>query len=392
MGYSDDIMHLLQKQLTRGPLEEDEQLQLKDWLTRSPYNQQLWENISGENWLEEHLRIYMTYDAENIWEKTLAHRRKAAVRPLFGRGRWIAAAIFLGIAIGAYYWVAFKKQPAPDTIVMNASDIGPGKAGAILTLSDGSQVVLDSLANGVIAAQNGAQAILQNGQLTYKMTGGQATGVTYNTMTTPKGRQFHLILPDGTKAWLNAASTITFPTVFNGKDRQVSVSGEVYLEVTKNAKMPFIVHVNNKTRIAVLGTDFNISAYNDEATVNTTLITGSVRVSEGQSSVLLRPGQQAQISNMKSQRGITVIDRADVEKVTAWKHGAFNFEGMRLEEAMRQLERWYDIEVVYENGIPDVHFWGEIGRDLSLSAVLKILSGTKLKFRIEQNRKLIIMR
>ena len=223
-----------------------------------------------------------------------AHRD---IRPLllFRRRWWAAASIILVLGIGAYLWSARKKNAAPAVVAadtrVNTPDIPPGKDGAILTLADGSQVVLDSLGSGVIALQNGARAVIKNGELVYDLTRAGTGGVAYNTMTTPKGRQFILLLPDGTKVWLNAASSIRYPTVFSGRERKVELTGEAYFEVAKNVRLPFLVNVNDKATVEVLGTNFNVNAYEDEASINTTLLEGSVKVN----GTVIKPGQQVQV-------------------------------------------------------------------------------------------------
>jgi ferric-dicitrate binding protein FerR (iron transport regulator) len=307
--------------------------------------------------------------------------------PFLRRWGWAAAAsVILLLGISAYFLV-YQKHKVPAVLAKKNVDIPPGKEGAVLTLADGSQVLLDSLGNGLIAMQNGAQALIKNGALVYDVTG-KATGeVLYNTMSTPKGRQFSLLLPDGTKVWLNAASSIRYPTVFAGKERKVEVTGEAYFEVEKNTALPFKVNIDNRAEIEVLGTSFNVNAYQEETRIRTTLLDGLVRVSKAGRAALVQPGQQAQITN-----DITIVNNADIEKVMAWKKGAFNFEGLSLQEAMRQLERWYDIEVVYEGEVPDIRFWGKTSRTIPLEGLLKALSGAQLKFRIQQGRKLVIMK
>jgi ferric-dicitrate binding protein FerR (iron transport regulator) len=290
-------------------------------------------------------------------------------------------------------------------------DLPPGKNGAILTLADGSKVVLDSLGNGVVATQNGSKILLNNGQLAYSTSnnGHPASGaadspavITYNTMTTPKGRQFQLLLPDGTKIWLNAASSVRYPTRFTDMERKVQVTGEAYFEVAQNAKAPFVVTVDEQTEIQVLGTHFNINSYADETSINTTLLEGSVRVIHAGEKALLRLGQQAQVPVDKAaQTGgqpsetardhIKVLSNVNIDKVVAWKNGVFDFQDASLEEVMRQLERWYDIEVVYEKNIPKLEFFGRMGRDLTLSNVLRGLELSKVHFRMEGERRLVIL-
>lgn len=319
---------------------------------------------------------------------------------------WAAASVLLLCCIGTYLQVRHSREEMLRKAYCShlKQDFGPGKDGAVLTLANGEKVVLDSLHNGVIATQNGTQVLLKNGQLTYDMTEGATGDIAYNTMSTPKGRQFHLQLPDGTQVWLNSASSIRYPTAFTGKERKVAVTGETYFEVAKNAKMPFKVEVNDREEIEVLGTQFNVNAFENEASLNTTLLEGSLRVRPGQPTqatmggVLLQPGQQARITAglLSSDRGagppqqIRVINDADIDKVMAWKNGLFNFNEATLEEVMKQLERWYDIEVVYEKGIPDIQFFGKMTKNISLSDLLTILEKSKVHFRIE-DRKLIVL-
>lgn len=307
--------------------------------------------------------------------------------------RWsrAAAAVLLVLAAGAYYWTSHKKNTPPAVAAAKATEIGPGREGATLTLADGSSIKLDSLSNGVIAKQNGAQVVLANGQVAYAPTGNTNGDVVFNTMSTPRGRQFRLTLPDGTQVWLNAASSVRYPTVFPGKERKVEVTGEAYFEVVKNPAVPFRVSINNKAEIEVLGTHFNVNAYENEQSVATTLLEGSVRVAanrSGSKDVILQPGQQAQLSNANTTE-IKVVKNANTEKAIAWKNGLFYFDGATLAEIMRQMERWYDIEVVYENGIPDIEFEGEMTKDVSLNGLLTMLKRTDVRFRIE-GRKLIV--
>lgn len=285
--------------------------------------------------------------------------------------RWMRAAAVVAVLIltAAVLFLTNRQQPRLITA---------GGQGAILTLADGSQVVLDSLADGIIAHQSGAQVSLQNGHLSYGAGSGEAA---YNVMSVPKGRQFRLTLPDGTGVWLNSASSIRFPTAFKGRERRVEIKGEAYLEIARNADMPFHVSVNGQTDIEVLGTSFNINAYDNEPAIAATLLEGSIKVN----GVILKPGQQARINGK-----MEIVNHVNIEKVTAWKNGFFNFSGASLQEVMRQLERWYDISVVYEKGIPDISFSGEISKDVSLKELLVILDKAEVRFRLE-GHKLIVM-
>jgi transmembrane sensor len=261
----------------------------------------------------------------------------------------------------------------------------PGKYGAILTLADGKKLVIDSLNNGLIAQQNGSQVKLKNGELTYEATGSGSESVTYNTMTTPRGRQFQLQLPDGTRVWLNAASTISFPTVFNGDKRIVNITGEAYFEVVKN-KRPFVVNAGNKAAIEVLGTHFNVRVYNDEAVMKTTLIEGAVRVSANRQNKTMRAGQQVQVQTNDQ---IILIDAADTDQAIAWKKGFFNFKGYDIKSMMRDISRWYDLDVVYESEPAPRSIVGEMERSFTLSETMATLKDLGIKYRLE-GKKLII--
>ncbi|GEL10300.1 FecR family protein [Flavobacterium glycines] len=295
--------------------------------------------------------------------------------------RKIAVAASILVAIGIGTLVLFqKKDQSPVTVALKTTDDkDPGKSGAILTLSNGSKIVLDSVGNGLLANQNNTTVSKKNGGLVYKA--GRNARVAYNTMTTPRARQYNLELSDGTKVWLNASSSIIFPTSFAPNERKVILTGEAYFEVAKDKKRPFRVAVNGM-QVNVLGTHFNINAYDDEASVNTTLLEGSVLITEKAKKVLLKPGQQAQ----KQKSGaITVNDNVNLEEVMGWKNGVFYFENANLQTVLRQLSRWYDVDVVFEKGIPARTFEGEIQRNLQLSQVLKILEKNKVHFKIDGN-------
>ena len=284
-----------------------------------------------------------------------------------------AAAVALLLAAGTYYWTTRQAHHLPVTL----TDIAPGSEGAILTLADGTSIPLDSAHAGKIASQGGATASLSGNSLIYDKNG---TENVFNTMSTPNGRQFQLVLPDGTKVWLNAASAVRYPTVFTGNERHVDVTGEAYFEVAPDAGKPFSVNVNNKATIEVLGTNFNVNAYNNEEMISTTLLEGSVRVG----GIIIKPGQQAQIVNQSGGQ-VKVVENANVEKAIAWKNGWFNFENVPLQEAMRQLERWYDIRVVYEKGVPDVELAGKMTRGVTLRGLLVVLEELGVHNKLECN-------
>ncbi|QEC43957.1 FecR family protein [Pseudobacter ginsenosidimutans] len=314
--------------------------------------------------------------------------------------RWTAAAavVLLSLVSVLYFLLPENKQVAPTN--KQITIINPGSEGAVLTLADGVQMVIDTTLNGVVAAQNGSEVVVADGAMRYRPQEGKQGLVEYNTMTTPTGKQFQFTLPDGTKVWLNAASSIKYPTSFKGNTREVEVSGEAYFDVTHNAKQPFIVQAGKDARIEVLGTSFNVNAYPDEQDIRTTLESGLVmiratghnRSANTIKETLLKPGQQAVVavlSNGSKEKGITINTEVKIEKVTAWKKGLFNFEGSSLVEVMKELERWYNIEVVYEGAPPTMKFYGKIGKQLPLNDLLEVLDKSKVKFMIE-GRKLIV--
>jgi len=266
------------------------------------------------------------------------------------------------------------------------NDVLPGGDKATLTLADGSTVILDEAKNGILAQQGSSKIIKVGAKLLYDPTDKNSKDVVYNTISTPKGGQYQLELPDGSLVWLNATSSIHFPTSFAGKERRVEITGEAYFEVAKNRDMPFIVSVNG-AEVQVLGTHFNVNAYSDEDNVKTTLLEGSVRFVHGVNADMLKPGQQSQLAGDGQ---VKVVSNVDVDEVVAWKNGMFDFENAGIETVMRQLSRWYDVEIEYK-GKPDDLFIAEIRRQIKLSDALKALELTgKVKFEI-QGKKIIVM-
>lgn len=351
------------------------------------------EPLLGERLHEELARLKAAAPSEDpraarVWEKIApsVHAVKKAGRIRVLSTRWIryAAAILIVLGVGAYLWTSKEKSKADTQLA--TGDIQPGRSGAILTLADGSKVNLDSLSTPTLPEQNGTQVLLKDGSLAYNAASAKAGEVLYNTMSTPKGRQFSVQLPDGTKAWLNAASSIRYPTAFTGAERSITVSGEVYLEVARDVKRPFKVKANDRAEIEVLGTSFDVKAYPDDADMRTTLLEGAVRLRTHGQAQTLRPGQQAIVRpNGEAQ----LVKNADIQKIMAWKNGLFNFQDESLDEVMKQLERWYDIDVKYIGDPPKQKFFGELGRDLTLSQVIETLREVGIRFSIE-GRTLIV--
>jgi transmembrane sensor len=299
-----------------------------------------------------------------------------------------AAAVLLLIATGGWWLMKNDKAALLGKNGQKSATIRPGGNKATLTLANGQVIALEEAANGALSTQGGAKIIkLKSGQLAYNSEQGEAAGTpaALNTLATPRGGQYQLTLPDGTVVWLNAASSITFPTKFTGRAREVQVKGEAYFEVAANAQQPFLVKTGGM-EVQVLGTSFNLMAYGDEQTIKTTLVQGAVKVVNGDRNILLQPGQQARLDNS----GEMKVVKADLDATIAWKNGLFTFNDANIEEVMRQIGRWYDMEIVYPEGIPQDMFRGEMFRSEQIDTVLKILEASGVNFRVEK-RKIIVM-
>ena len=315
----------------------------------------------------------------------------------FYKQRWfqaVAAAVFLIFSASTVLLLLNSKKKNMDQVAIKATDrvspVVPGKANAILTLADGSTIMLDSASNGQLTQQGNTKVIKANGQISY--TGKSVSDkIVYNTMSTARGNQYQLQLVDGSKVWLNAASSIRFPTAFNGNERRVEVTGEVYFEVAHDATKPFIVKITGASgadggEVQVLGTHFNINAYDDEAAVKTTLLQGAVKYVKANSKQLLKVGEQASASY---ESPVISLSQADVEKAVAWKNGSFMFDGDNIQSIMRQISRWYDVTVIYEGEICKETFSGIVNRNSNISQVLKIMEAGGVKFKWEE-RKIIV--
>jgi len=329
--------------------------------------------------------------------------QETPVKPRKSRRGWIkaAASVILLISMGAFFLLSnkFSKQEVAKTTPVGpkVNDLAPGSNKAILTLADGSTIVLDNASDGMITEQGNIKVQkLGNGLLAYTINGKQVTEndeAFYNTISTPRGGQYQVTLADGSKVWLNAASSIRFPVVFIGQERKVEVTGEAYFEVAtsvkKGNKLPFIVKLNSANKgqstIEVLGTHFNVNAYEDEALLKTTLLEGKVKVLApenygNQSSAILLPGQQAGITKNKK---ISVIDNADTEEAVAWKNGRFQFKSADLNSILRQISRWYDVDIIYKDNV-DLHFTGQLTRNDNASKVFEKLKLTgEVNFTID---------
>lgn len=372
-------IHYLLQQYHQGKCAAAELRELDDWyeaLAVNGYEQGLWpqDGNGTAQLVEEQYRSLQAYLQE--------HGDLKPVRRIsFGKRAAMAAAIVFCLVGTAYYFLWQKNNPT--TLSAAVQDVQPGGNHATLTLANGQTIRLDSAANGQLAAQGNTKIIkLNNGQLAYRAKG-NATAASYNTLSTPRGGQYRITLPDGTDVWLNAASSIRFPTAFTGARRTVEITGEAYFEVVHNAAKPFQVQVGSM-QVEVLGTHFNVNAYRDESSIRTTLLQGSVAVTQSGHTRKIIPGTQAIVAGNDIK-----IQSADIEQAVAWKNGLFDFDGTELEEVMRQLSRWYDVDVVYSSRPPQRHFAGEIGRDLNLSQVLRGLEMMNVHFTLK-GKQLII--
>ncbi|SDJ91158.1 FecR family protein [Pedobacter sp. ok626] len=341
-------------------------------------------------------------DLDLVWNRLQQERAKPDTRALT---LWpkiaMAAAVILVAGIALFFY--FQQLNLFQQNDKLASDVPPGKNNAVLTLANGQKIILNERTKGEIAKQGGISITKsQDGTIIYNVD--QSTTaekakvgeLSYNTISTPRGGKYQLNLPDGSKVWLNAASMLKFPVVFSAKERRVELIGEAYFEVTKNKHQPFHVKTAQQD-VEVLGTHFNVSAYSDEKEVKTTLLEGSVKIvvrskqskAKMLADVVLKPGEQATLT--ESQLNVA---SADIGEVRSWKDGMFEFNNCDLTSIMRQASRWYDVDVVYESGIPNVKFSGEVSRSVNASAFLDMLKYLDVKFRIEKignNRSRIVV-
>lgn len=297
--------------------------------------------------------------------------------------KWVAAAsVLLLISIGGYKLFLAKpvKQGGPGTTLI--TDVKPPASNrAMITLADGRKLYLDSVANGTMATQENVKLVkLADGQIAYN---GAAGKVVYNTLTNPRGSKVvDMTLSDGTHVWLNTGSSITYPVSFIGNERKVSITGEAYFEVTHDVTKPFYV-TKDDLQVQVLGTHFNVNAYDDESDTRISLLQGSVEINSTDASLRIKPGEQAVVT---SNGAMALNKQVDMDMVMAWKNGLFSFDNADLPAVMKQLSRWYDIEVTFSGKIPEGKFKGKIPRDLTLSQLLNGLSSTRIHFTMEGNK------
>lgn len=388
----DNIVKLIVRSF-REPLTAEEQQELDQWRQLSDENKRFLEQYTDEVIASRVARM-AGIDWEAGYSRFMEQYGPAEppVVPLRStRWAWVAAAVILLLLAGGAYFTWFNRQsgsPGKATTHTNPSnhDISPGSYKALLTLDDTTDLQLDTVTDLTLLKQ-GSTASRDKDVLVYQQPGAlqKPDKVTWNTVSTPKGGYYRVVLPDGTRAWLNAASSIRFPTMFRNGERRVELTGEVYLEVAKDPAKPFLATVKGVT-VEVLGTHFNINAYEDEAAIAATLLEGSVKVSSAlQGAKLLSPGQQAQLLTGSQVSRVTPIGvrNVNVDEVTAWKNGYFQFEGSDIKTIMRQVARWYNVDIVYEASISH-DFVGTINRNEPVSRLLQLLEMTdEVHFSIE---------
>jgi ferric-dicitrate binding protein FerR (iron transport regulator) len=300
-----------------------------------------------------------------------------------------AASILLFLSIGGYFIINKKSQP--QIVQIQTHDVAPGGNKAILKLADGRIIIIDDAKNGLIAQQAFTTINKSDdGSLVYKdQANAKHKPMVYDTLTIPRGGQYPIRLADGTKVWLNSATSIRYPETFAGNERKIElIYGEAYFEVAHNAAKPFRVIVKGQT-IEDLGTQFNINSYDDEPAIRTTLLEGSVKVSMSDQKVLLKPGQQAIIKSINSS---IIVQNVDIDEAVAWKNGYFKFNGEDLKSVMRKVSRWYNVDITYQGNFGDnISFLGEVSRSKNISAVLKIMEATgNVHFQVA-GRRVVVM-
>jgi transmembrane sensor len=380
-------------------LTDEENKQLEHWVQSDPDNMKLFRKLTDEAYTNEQLEFFALPKKDLAWKnivkKTGFKSRKQ--RSVIVR-RWLpyAAAVLLILTISTILNKSLFKKEETKPLAHQPTDIMPGRNKAILTLSNGSKIILDDVHKGTIARQQKISIDkTSDGEIAY-LTPGQTKPsdlhvsnheIFFNTITTPRGGQYAVVLPDGSKVWLNAASSLKYPTTFTGNQRNVELTGEAYFEIAKDASKPFLVKTADQT-VEVLGTHFNINSYTDEAVTKTTLLEGSVKLinTANSAGTVLKPGQQA----INNSREINVIHQADVAEAMAWKNGKFLFRNTDLKTIMRQLSRWYDVDVEYQGTITGRHYEGSISRDVPVSQIFQILKTSGINFTI--NRRTIIVK
>lgn len=384
----DRLVSLITRQQS-GELTPEEVSELEAWANEKKAYRVFLNQFSEEALLQKETNVWNRIDpAQGFarWRAFLQARRRARIRRMTG---WtVAASLLLAVVVNALIGKIHTSAVEPTAPMAVSHPVMPGRSTATLTLANGEQILLDSSGKGLLAMQGASKVVKgASGNLSYQATGVQPARETYNVLTTPRSGQYQLTLPDGSRVWLNNVSSLRYPTSFQGRERTVELTtGEAYFEIAKDVSRPFIVKVHDES-IKVLGTSFNVMAYPEERGTQTTLLSGAVEVQTPQAMVKLKPDEQAQA---EADGGLKVVKDVAGQDIVSWKDGFFYFGRASFEAVMRQLARWYDVDVVYEGKAPDMEFGGKIDRSLPLDDLLKFLDKNQIHFRLE-GRKLIVL-
>ena len=406
------IKSLLDRYIAGNVTSQEQQL-VEQWLEENSQHNTEWKLMNNKDkaiWL---LQLYRDIN-NSITGKEAKEGNDIPMDPLLPwyKKFWlpVAAMLIVSIGTGVYYFLLPRQErtvPVSVTAPKLKNDALPGTNRAILTLDNGKTILLDDSQDGVLAKQGGTAVSKQGENLMYNAKGsnGKPVPVVFNTLTTPRGGQYKLVLSDGSKVWLNASSSIRYPVPFADNKREVEVTGEAYFEIShltadaskrKTTKaIPFIVKVNTPGRagaiVEVLGTHFNINAYDDEDALSTTLLEGSIKISPSQQkslegAIVMKPGEQARLNRKGF---LQLFKEVNIEETVAWKNGLFMMNGAAIPAVLRQLARWYDVDIVYADGKPEGRITGDIPMDMNLSEVLKVMELSGVHFKID-NKKIIV--
>lgn len=367
----------LEKKWLDGSITEQEAQEYSNWYNLGQNDPvEIPSDIAGSK--EEHQLKMLQSIMAKLEQDIPVQQPVEPVRPLIPRRVLaVAATILLMLGIGAVWY--FNSRPTDEATSIVQYDKKPGQSGLVITLHDGRELLVDSIPNGLIAEENGIQIIKRNGVIYYE---GNSNAVVNHTASTQRGRKYQLVLPDGSKVWLNAASKLTYPNEFSGDDRQVQLEGEAYFEVVSNSKKPFTVRAGGQ-EVRVLGTHFNVNNYTDENHITTTLLEGKVEVKTNGDALMLAPNQQAISAN---HGGAIAVSKVDAAASIGWMKGEFNFNNANLRTILNQIARWYDIDVKILPGVNQNQvFYGNTSMNQNLSEVLKVLELSGIHMKLEEN-------
>lgn len=378
----------------QGTITSSDREKLFRWMAENPLNREHFEQIYKEQTLHDNLRLFEDADRDAIWYKMMRHMDQQAMsfsKPKMRKMylQFVAAAmlVILGISL-----LIVKQQTANSSRHRQLTafeDVAPGNSGATLTLSNGKQITLSAITKGMVSEESGVEITKSaTGELIYELKTYDKNVIGENTLSTANGQTYQIRLPDGSRVWLNAGSSLTYsPTLMKDGKRQVKLLGEAYFEITKDRSKPFVVQTE-KQEIEVLGTVFNVNAYSNESVTRTTLLEGGIKIKTKNKERVVRPGEQAITDGQQ-----ITIAKIDVENAIDWKNGDFYLNHVDFKEAMRKIARWYDVDIIYEYTVSDdMESGGWISRNRSLSQVVKsIESSGMVKFKIE-GRKLYVKR